>query len=78
VVFQISDAFLPDSAALKIAFSDLSELEGTVVGFSDSGDARSVFALVEVIQKRTVVVPVENLRPLAADKIDRSQQHEEK
>ena len=53
--------------ALKAAFADRSELEGTVVGFSDSGDARRVFALVEVIQKRTIVVPVDHLQPFGAE-----------
>jgi hypothetical protein len=78
VVFRISDAFLPDSTVLKLAFADATELEGTVVGFSDSGNARRFFALIEVTQKKTVVVPVENLRPLGAAQNDRPQQHEEK
>jgi hypothetical protein len=49
VVFRISDAFLPESSVLRLAFADATELEGTVVGFSDSGDARRAFALIEVI-----------------------------
>jgi len=58
-------------------FADTSELEGTIVGFSDSGGASRVFALVEVVQRRTVVVPVENLRPLSELQSNRSQQCEE-
>jgi len=38
------------------------ELEGTVVDFSDSGVARRVFAVVNVVRTQTVVVPVEKLR----------------
>ena len=57
-------------------FADTSELEGTIVGFSDSGGASRVFALVEVVQRRTVVVPVENLRPSELQS-NRSQQCEE-
>ena len=62
VTFRIADAFLPDAEALRATFSESSELEGTVVDFSDSGEASRVFALVEVIQRHTVVLPVDKLR----------------
>ena len=38
------------------------ELEGVVIGFSDSGTQSRVFAVVEVVQKQEVVVPVDKLR----------------
>jgi hypothetical protein len=38
------------------------DLEGTVIGFSDSGSEPYVFAVVEVVRKRAVVVPVKDLR----------------
>jgi hypothetical protein len=53
---------LPASEVLRVAFSGTEELEGTVAGFSDSGSAPQAFALVEVIYKHTVVVPVEKLK----------------
>jgi hypothetical protein len=37
-------------------------VEGTVVDFSDSGITSRVFAVVEVVQKHAVVVPVAKLR----------------
>jgi hypothetical protein len=36
-------------------------LEGTIVGFSDSGARPRAFAVVEVIQRHTFVVPVDTL-----------------
>jgi hypothetical protein len=38
-----------------------SGLQGTVVGFSDSGSVPRAFAVVEVIKRLTVVVPVDQL-----------------
>ena len=49
---------------IRAGFSETSELEGTVVDFSDSGAASQVFAVVEVIRTQTVVIPVERLRLL--------------
>jgi hypothetical protein len=64
VSFLISDVFLPDSKAIREAFSGADELQGTVAGFSDSGSTPRAFALIEVIYKHTLIVPVEKLRPL--------------
>ncbi|HET9282418.1 MAG TPA: hypothetical protein VFR24_10715 [Candidatus Angelobacter sp.] len=36
-------------------------MEGTIVDFSDSGQKPRFFALVDVIRRQTVVVPVEKL-----------------
>jgi hypothetical protein len=33
-------------------------MEGTIVGFSDSGPQARAFAVVEVVEKHTVIVPV--------------------
>jgi hypothetical protein len=38
------------------------DLEGTVIEFSDSGTQAQFFAVVEVIQKLTVIVPVSELQ----------------
>jgi hypothetical protein len=34
------------------------QLEGVVISFSDSGSERGVFAVVEVVKRQTVVIPV--------------------
>jgi len=47
---------------LRATWADTAELEGTVLGFSDSGEAPRVFAVVEVFQKHSVVVPVAKLK----------------
>jgi hypothetical protein len=62
VNFRIADAFLPDPETLREIFSDTAELEGTIVDFSDSGQDSRAFALVEVIQRHVVVLPVKKLR----------------
>jgi hypothetical protein len=58
VSFHAWDVFLPDAAALPDAWGDAGEMEGTIVDFSDSGADSRVFAVVEVLERRTVVVPV--------------------
>jgi len=62
VSFQASDVFLPDAGTLPAAWGDSGDVEGTIVDFSDSGTDSRVFAVVEVLEKRTVVVPVGALR----------------
>lgn len=42
-------------------WADGAEVEGTIVDFSDSGSVPRMFAVVEVLQRQTVVVPVANL-----------------
>jgi hypothetical protein len=37
------------------------ELEGTIVGFSDSGTAAKAYAVVEVVRKLLLVIPVNDL-----------------
>ena len=53
--------FLPSLDSLLLAPSAQEELEGTIVDFSDSGQKARFFALVDVVRRRTVVVPVEKL-----------------
>ena len=59
VRFRIGEVFLPGAAEWHAA-SD--EVEGTITGFSDSGGVERVFALVEVVEKRVLVVPVDKLK----------------
>jgi hypothetical protein len=41
------------------------DLEGTVIDFSDSGTEAQVFAVIEVIRKQTLIVPVIELHPIS-------------
>jgi hypothetical protein len=61
VRFRLSDAFLPGAEELQAIFRDADKLEGCVIDFSDSGAKPDAFAVVEIIQRQTVVVPVEKL-----------------
>jgi hypothetical protein len=61
VSFRVVDVFLPNAKELAPTWADATEVVGTIVDFSDSGGASRVFAVVEVVQKKTVVVPVEKL-----------------
>jgi hypothetical protein len=62
VQFRVSDVFLPGPEELLTAPPTQSELEGTVVDFSDSGATPRFFALVEVVTRKTLVIPVEKLK----------------
>jgi hypothetical protein len=64
VRFLISDVFLPSPDAQLFAEAGQEHLEGTIVDFSDSGQKAQVFALVDVIRRQTVVVPVEKLEAI--------------
>ena len=62
----MADVFLP-SAEEVLALSPATELEGVVIDFSDSGSQARVFAVVAVIRRQNVVVPVEKLHVVAAN-----------
>ncbi len=62
--FPLSSVFLPEEERTVQALSLDSEVEGSIVDFSDSGANPRVFALVEVVRKVIVVVPVSDLKPL--------------
>jgi hypothetical protein len=64
VRFQVADIFLPTPDELPKALTTAPELEGTVRDFSDSGPQPRVFAVVEVITRYSLVVPVERLQVL--------------
>lgn len=42
-------------------FSEETELEGTIVDFSDSGHKTRYFAVIDVVRTQALVVPVERL-----------------
>lgn len=61
VRFAVADVFLPGPGSGPLLSADETELDGTVVEFSDSGARTRAFAVVEVVRKQMVVVPVEKL-----------------
>lgn len=53
--------FLPSQEGVLLGPPPEDEMEGIIVDFSDSGQKPRFFALVDVIRRQTVVVPVEKL-----------------
>jgi hypothetical protein len=63
VRFSRANVFLPEPQEPDPNDSSSeSECEGTIVAFSDAGAVPMVFAVIETVQARTVVVPVDQLR----------------
>jgi hypothetical protein len=71
VRFRATDIFLP-SAEDVLSVSPGEELEGVVVNFSDSGSTSRAFAVVDLIRRQNVVVPVEKLEVVASHPENRS------
>lgn len=63
VRFQISDVFLPSPEGLSE--SPTADLEGAIVDFSDSGSKRHAFVVVELDDGKTMIVPIEKVRPVS-------------
>ena len=70
VHFRISDVFLPPPEDLFNAASAEEEVEGTIIGFSDSGSKTRAFAVVDVVRSHNVVVPTANLRIISSSRSD--------
>lgn len=66
VRFRSMDIFLPLADELPGALKESAVLEGTVLSFSDSSQEHRVFAVVEVVMRRSVVVPVVKLKVVEA------------
>ncbi len=62
VRFRISDAFLSSPEPKSRESLPDEETEGEIAGFSDSGTRRDAFAIVELDDGQTMIVPVENLK----------------
>ena len=62
VRFSLTSVFLPPPDETLLWFSTAGELEGTIAGFSDSGTIPQAFAVVDVVSRRMLVVPVEKLK----------------
>jgi hypothetical protein len=67
VSFAMSDVFLPGPEDVLPAMVVTDEIEGTVFGFSDSGVLSRAFAVVEVVRKQEIIVPVDKLRVIGAN-----------
>jgi hypothetical protein len=70
VRFLARDVFLPNFAGALSALPGDTELEGTVLDFSDSGDKARYFAVVEVVRTQSLIVPVEKLEAVKAARRD--------
>jgi hypothetical protein len=66
VEVYVADIILPSRDELPKALTTTEKVEGIVVNFSDSGPQPRVFAIVDVIARQSVVVPVEKLEPCRA------------
>lgn len=64
VRFRVADIFLPTRDDLLKALITTREIEGVVADFSDSGLQPRAFAVVDIIARQSVVVPVEKLEIL--------------
>ncbi len=67
--FSVSDVFLPNAEGVFVAAPDEGNVEGTILNFSDSGSKSRVFAVVDVIRRQTVIVPVEKLEVVGFAKL---------
>lgn len=65
VRFAASDVFLPEIGAGSPISTGVTELEGTVIEFSDSGAKKRAYAVVEVVTRQMMVVPVRKLQSVA-------------
>ena len=61
VRFHASDVFLASLGAAVAGQTLEEKLEGTIVGFSDSGPRSRYFAVIEVVRTESMVVPLEKL-----------------
>lgn len=61
VRFRARDVFLPSPAGVLSPLPEETELEGTVLDFSDSGEKARYFAVVEVVRTQSLIVPVQKL-----------------
>jgi len=67
VRFHVSDVFLPTPEEVSSLLTAETELEGTIVSFSDSGQRPNYFAVVDVIRRQSVVVAVNKLGVVTED-----------
>jgi hypothetical protein len=61
VRFSVNSVFLPNHEETVRFAAGCDGFEGTITGFSDSGGSAKVYAVVEVVRKLSLVVPVDDL-----------------
>ncbi len=61
VRFSAASVFIPNLEQAVGIFSRDDDLEGMIAGFSDSGASAKVYAVVDVVRKLSLVVPVDDL-----------------
>jgi hypothetical protein len=61
VRFRAASVFLWPEQSSSGAPLDDAEIEGKIIGFSDSGSERCVFAVVEVVKTQTLIVRASEL-----------------
>ncbi len=66
----MSDIFLPSPGGALAAIPEETELEGTIVDFSDSGLKSRFFAVIEVVRTQSLIVPVDKLEVIKTSTID--------
>jgi len=66
----VSDIFLPSPGGALAAIPEETELEGTIVDFSDSGLKSRFFAVIEVVRTQSLIVPVDKLEVIKTSTID--------
>jgi hypothetical protein len=66
VRFQASDVFLPSPGGALAAIPEETELEGTIIDFSDSGLRSRFFAVIDVVRTQSLIVPVDKLEIIKA------------
>lgn len=64
VSFRISDVFLPEPAEVLAKLVPEVEANGVIVDFSDSGERRQAYAVVQITTQQSVLVSVNALRVL--------------
>lgn len=62
VRFSAHNIFLPNQEEAESLIHEDEEYEGVITGFSDSGESRRAYAVVEVIRRLSFVVSVPDLR----------------
>lgn len=60
--FRVADVFLPNAEELCHPLSADTEVQGTIIDFSDSGSKPQAFVVVDVASRQTMIVPVERLK----------------
>jgi hypothetical protein len=68
VRFHLSDVFLPTPEEVSALSTADAEMEGTIISFSDSGAKLNYFAVVDVVRKQSVVVAVDKLNVIPAER----------